>query len=423
MVVLVTIMAAALMGLGLWGCAASDSDDDAEGGEVAPTSVVSPSTDEPTSSAPPSAVGPSTTASPETSGPATTRVSDSGTPPSLDPEQAAIVEDITEFVSEVRGLPFLEEVPVEFLPDEEFQARLDETTEEEIDEEERARTEELWKALRLIGPDDDLFGLVDQAGQEGTLGFYEYDTRSMVVRGEELTPFVRVTLAHELTHALDDQHFGLDREELADDSEADFGFLVLTEGSAEHVAAQYEGQLSADEQEALADEMASFVGDADLDDVPVELLLAIQMPYFLGPDLIEAIVDDDGLDGLNASFDDPPTTAEQTFEPQAYLDRDEAVEVPLPPAGSDPVDDGVFGSLGMFLLFPGATGFDLAERWAGDSYVQWLDDDGRPCVRVDLLAEDDAADDYETALSSWSESHGDATTERVGETVRLTACG
>jgi hypothetical protein len=77
----------------------------------------------------------------------------------------------------------------------------------------------------------------------------------------------------------------------------------------------------------------------------------------------------------------------------------------------------------MFLLFPGPTGFDLAERWAGDSYVQWLDDEGRPCVRVDLRAEGDGADEYESALSSWSDAHGDAVTERIGDTVRFTACG
>jgi hypothetical protein len=430
-VVLVAIVAAALIGPALWWWASGDGGDGGDGGDQtgqsSPTTTVSPSTDAGATSGPstadPTTADPTTTAVSEPTGPATASASDPSTPPSLDPEQAAVIDEITAFVSDERGLPFLEDVPVEFLPEDEFVARLDETSEEDIDEEERARTEELWKALRLIGPDDDLYGLVDQAGQEGTLGFYEYDTRSMVVRGEELTPFVRVTLAHELTHALDDQHFGLDREELEDDSEAEFGFLVLTEGSAEYVASRYEAQLSADEQEELADEMASFVGGADLEDVPVELLLAIQMPYLLGPDLIEAVVDDGGIDGLDASFDDPPTTAEQAFEPQAYLDRDEAVDVPLPPAGADAVDDGVFGALGMFLLFPGATGFDLAEGWAGDSYVQWLDDDERPCVRVDLLAEGDGADDYESALSSWSDAHGDAVTERIGDTVRLTACG
>ncbi len=46
--------------------------------------------------------------------------------------------------------------------------------------------------------------------QVTTLGYYDLDTESIYVRGNDLTPAVRVVLAHELTHALQHQHFVFD---------------------------------------------------------------------------------------------------------------------------------------------------------------------------------------------------------------------
>ena len=43
-----------------------------------------------------------------------------------------------------------------------------------------------------------------------TLAFYDPRTQDVYVRGTDTTaPATRVTLAHELTHALQDQHFDL----------------------------------------------------------------------------------------------------------------------------------------------------------------------------------------------------------------------
>ena len=50
------------------------------------------------------------------------------------------------------------------------------------------------------------------------------------------TAAVRAVLVHELLHALEDQHFGLDRPDLGD--EAFLGFQALAEGSAVRVEEQ-----------------------------------------------------------------------------------------------------------------------------------------------------------------------------------------
>lgn len=337
------------------------------------------------------------------------------------------VAEIMRFVSDARGLPFLEPVPVEFLDDAAFEDRMRTLQAEELaegDAEERALAGQLWQALELVDDGATLFELLDRIGIEAALGYYEFDTESMVVRGAELTPLSRVTLAHELTHALDDQHFGLERPELDDaDGEEAFGFLVLSEGSAESVAISYEDALSPADGDALAAQMQDFAGRMELDDVPLALLLIVQLPYLIGPELVDELIDAGGRDRLDEAFGDPPVTSEQTLEPSAFIEGEEIRPVTTPPAPLPPVDEGVFGAAGLLVLFPDATGFELAERWGGDRYVQWLEPDGRACVRIDLLGEDGAdSDRYADALEGWAADHSDAVVERVGETVRLTAC-
>src|SRR5437588_512232 len=70
----------------------------------------------------------------------------------------------------------------------------------------------------------------------GVAGFYDPTSKTLVVRGEKPTPYVRQVLVHELTHALQDQYFSINRPDLdrADDERGD-GLLGLSEGDAVRV--------------------------------------------------------------------------------------------------------------------------------------------------------------------------------------------
>src|SRR3712207_9092098 len=69
------------------------------------------------------------------------------------------------------------------------------------------------RALGLVdGPFD--ASVLDAGAEEGVLGFYDSQRRRLYVRGDAATPAVRRVLVHQLTHALDDQHFGLERPPL-----------------------------------------------------------------------------------------------------------------------------------------------------------------------------------------------------------------
>jgi hypothetical protein len=82
----------------------------------------------------------------------------------------------------------------------------------ELSDESRAdveRTERVLRAVGLLGGSTDLGSAVTKAQRSGTLALYSFDRKEVLVRGTTLDTARRVTIAHELTHALQDQHFDL----------------------------------------------------------------------------------------------------------------------------------------------------------------------------------------------------------------------
>src|SRR6185295_12805418 len=68
----------------------------------------------------------------------------------------------------------------------------------------------LFRAIGFIGAKVDLADAVNETQAADTIAFYDPDSKAVYVRGDG--PFnvaTRVTLAHELTHVLQDQHFDL----------------------------------------------------------------------------------------------------------------------------------------------------------------------------------------------------------------------
>ena len=66
-----------------------------------------------------------------------------------------------------------------------------------------------FRALGFIGGNVDLFEVTQQTGEAGVLAFYDFNKKEIVVRGTTLDVSHRATLAHELTHVLQDQHFDI----------------------------------------------------------------------------------------------------------------------------------------------------------------------------------------------------------------------
>jgi hypothetical protein len=335
--------------------------------------------------------------------------------PSTAPSQSvfSVLPELLAFVEEARGLKFLEEVKPTVLLEPEFQEELEKRAADPTD---AARTEALLTVVGLLPAGTEVTELQTDSDRE--FGFYDPATKELVTRND-LTPFARKVLVHELTHALDDQHFGIDRDIGGDQAAAAFGALV--EGSAIRVERLFVASLPGEEQDDIAAREEQ-IGGATGPPSAAEQILGF--PYLFGPSFVQALVDG-GPDRLNRAFSAPPTSSEQVLDPARYLSGDAPQIVARPPTEGAVTDEGEFGPLLLRLMLESrldpAVAKEAAAGWDGDRYATWRSPDGRTCVRARFVM--DTAEDsrqLQAALAAWVDRVTDREVDSAG--LLLKAC-
>jgi hypothetical protein len=331
--------------------------------------------------------------------------------PATEAEIEAAVAEISEFVAEERGVAFLEPVAVELAGEGEFQDRLLADFDEDADE--LRQTEVFLKALGLVEPDVDLVEAMRALLGGGVVGFYDPESAELVVRGAALTPYVKTTIAHELVHALDDQHHDLDRPEYDDaDDEIGFGLSAVAEGNARRIESAYRDGLTEDEQQQATSEEVALGADFDIGSIPLVLIDLIGAPYTLGEVFVGDVIASGGDEALAAAFEAPPRTSEQVLDPDRYLAGEAAIEVPRPEVPGEVVDEGSVGALLVLLVLADELGMDEARQaatgWGGDWGVAWRDGE-RSCVTAILVGDDVAeTEEMRQAFDEWAAARQDA---------------
>ncbi len=344
----------------------------------------------------------------------------------------ALIDDLSTFVENERQLEFLESVNVQRLDDDAFVARYTALVEESVedDREELEIYTGVNQALGILPDDVTLLEATYAFGAAGVLGYYDPETKELVVRGSEVTVLLKTIIVHELVHAIDDQHFDLDRPEYDDrKDEVSTGFRAVVEGNARRVENAYKDTLSADELTQLAaDELAlSASVEVDFSKITFEFITLQLAPYELGEVLVDELDDLGGEEAINEALIDPPTTSEQVLKPEAYITLDPLEDVAPPPAAGDVVEDGVFGPLVFEVIFEpvvGDAGSQALEGWEGDWFVVWQDGPAT-CIRVDVLLDESGnVDDLVDVMDRWASTRdGRASAERTSDDLaRLTAC-
>jgi hypothetical protein len=342
------------------------------------------------------------------------------TPPVLESGQTSIVvekeltpaqereilqaeNEILQQVSKDTLLPIKQGVKCRFVTRDSVNKELRKKFDEDKDTKRMERSELVLKKFGLLDRDFNLRPFLLSLLTEQIAGFYDNKTKQMNLLSWVPLDQQKPVMAHELTHALQDQKVGLtkwgsqeiegvaknsneDNRHIATD-ETDTAREAVLEGQAMVSFADYllapSGKTLKDSPQVgqALETSAGDLGDSPvLGRAPLVLQQALLFPYTTGLSFEQAILTEDGTQkAFSGVLDSPPNSSYEIMTPEAYR-RHTPVPVMILPdihpmlkeAGYEPYDVGVMGELDVRMtaeLFGGKPLAEaLAPAWDGGIY-------------------------------------------------------
>jgi hypothetical protein len=312
------------------------------------------------------------------------------------------VDEILAFDSKQTGLPIKKTVKRRLTSRDEVVGYLTKHMKDE-DVKKLQRSELVLKKFGLLPRDFDLETLLVSLLREQIAGYYDPKTKTVNlldwVPMEEQEP----VMAHELTHALQDQSIGLDKwmkkgdkdlgeikkdptpEDIEND-EIDDAREAVVEGQAETVMMQYElaplGRSIADSPElveTMEAQMANGTDDSKVfKDAPIFLKESLTFPYSYGMRFVIKLLEKGGRQQAFAGvLANPPHSTRQIMQPETYLSGEKIEPMRVPEFKRDfkdylKFDIGAMGEFDVAVLVEQYAGKKLSERmypeWRGGYY-------------------------------------------------------
>ncbi|HEY0786714.1 MAG TPA: hypothetical protein VGD62_12650 [Acidobacteriaceae bacterium] len=312
------------------------------------------------------------------------------------------VDTILKFASQDTGLPIRHSVKRRLTTRKAVEAYLVEKMREDKDTARVERSSIVLKKFGLLDRDFALRPFLLSLLKEQIAGFYDSKTKTVNlldwIDPEEQKP----VLAHELTHALQDQHVDLEKwgdqsiegtpKDVADDNrhvardEADTAREAVLEGQAMVTYMDWSLAPSSQSLRTAPDVQVENEDDGkpdpdspELSRAPLVLKESLLFPYKDGLRFEQILLKDHGAEAAFAAvLDRPPGSSYEIMHPHAYEQHTAPALLTLPDlhplldAEYTPYDLGVMGALDVRMLgqaFGGGTAAaDLAQGWNGGVY-------------------------------------------------------
>jgi hypothetical protein len=262
-------------------------------------------------------------------------------------------------------------------------------------------TRAMWLAFNFAGPTANPETIYQETADEQIVGFYDDKTKSLIIRKpptdapgvDDFGP--EVILAHEVDHALQDQHFGLARlDELEGD--AHLAAAALVEGDAVEVMIAYAAR-----KKGLDPALALSRGAKIMRALPLGVALRLGghseklleaprivsgrllFPYVSGSVFVERFYQTGGFSLVDRLYAQLPASSAQILHPTQYLagTLPTPVATPMAPSGYRVLASGTLGELGISVLLSQkrkeGTAKGLANGWRGDAFTIAEGPDGK----------------------------------------------
>jgi hypothetical protein len=303
-------------------------------------------------------------------------------------------DEVLAQMSEILHLPPKGELKKSIRTRDEIRQHLLKDFNDEKEKDERLADEVLSKKLGLIPESLAWEPFLLDLLTEQIAGLYDPKTREFYIADWIDPADQREVMAHELTHALQDEHYSIDKwaDAAKPNDDAEFARHAVLEGSAFAAMLdwQYRGRgLSVRDLPDLSgllnpDVMGGGEKDSKFDSAPQFIRDVLLFPYLSGAIFTQKLLQQyGGWQGFNRVFDHPPLSTQQILHPEVYLSGAAPVALTVPPlpAASAPkwrkLEETVGGE---FLVLEWIKEFsgtqrakDLAAMWAGDRYAIYVD--------------------------------------------------
>jgi len=263
------------------------------------------------------------------------------------PDLARVADEVAKEVEALRGWTFKQPVEKRFCTPQEAMAFVKKEVDEQVPPERIRKIQAFLRTVGLLPHDCDLKQTLLNLLEEQVGGYYDTDAKALylVERGETVPDLVtRIMLSHELTHALDDQHAGLEtflKLLLGKSEDLDLVAASVAEGSATSLMTQYMMRTQLSGRFDMAELQAYALKEVQRSNVFIaapryfSTLLGSYlcgMHFLAKGNLLAAALGDNRAVGQNllAAVKDPPQSTEQILHPEKYWDpatRDNPVVV------------------------------------------------------------------------------------------------
>jgi hypothetical protein len=347
-------------------------------------------------------------------------------PAAVNPKTAAVREATTEVLketSELRKLPILRQVRSGAQSRTEIEQMLIRNLNESATPEEMQASETTLKKLGLVPADFQLRPFIIRLLTEQVAGYYDPKTQEFYLADWIDLDGQKPVMAHELTHALQDQHFNLRRFEdwPRHDSDAELSAHSLVEGDASFLMMQYVVRNPARQLAFMKSMMAGGAGSSQqIETAPRVMRETLLFPYLQGMSWVAQVYKRGGWEAVSAAYKKLPQSTEQILHPEKYDSGDAPVKVELRDISSSlgrgwrKADDDVEGEWGFYLLLDeflqsSDVSKKAAEGWGGDRYALFVGP-----AKADVVVAQKTVWDTEDDAREFFDAYVRRTTKRYG---------
>ncbi len=324
-----------------------------------------------------------------------------------------VIAEVMGQVERIRGFDYTHPVVAQPVSQEEIGADLVAYADLAYPAEQYARRSLAWDTIGVIPDGTSLRQAYESYGGSQVIGYYDTLTGKLKFIGSHSpSPLERITLAHELTHAIDDQRFGLEKLDVlgAECRDEDLAASVaLVEGNATFFMLRWARTfLTATEQVQVGIEAAT--QEVSTEGIPPFIQRLQSWSYDGGLRFISTLEATGGLDAVDEAFVEPPASTEQIIHPERYPnDAPTPVDVPNLSEelgrGWEDIDVMTIGeswlALALGLRLDGSEANAAAAGWDGGTYRAWSNGDDVAVLLATVWDNEPDAADFAAAMGEW----------------------